>query len=359
MKILYTSYIGFGNLGDDLCLEVFRQEAESAGATVIASKPAPLGSNQLVHIENELEKADTVVIGGGSLLTYEYYLTMAIIAEKMGKPVHFWGTGLDGMSLGTARALANGEKIGRLELGQVKVELLKSAVDAASSVFVRGPVTKDALCALHPALIRTKVVGDPAFLVDPAEEVPLRIFSSPKPVIAVNWGEIDDEASGYGGGGPETPKRFFAALEALSRWFSFLFFPMIGRDVAIHKKWAGRLGAKTDVKVIGRTPNEALLAGWLKMCHLVIGRKLHAQALAAAASTPFIAMGYRSKCYDFAASLDMPEVVVPTGSPTLTEDVLNMVNDILTKREIIHAALADYRRVYRRKLKKATRRIVA
>lgn len=350
MKILYTSYIGFGNLGDDLCLEAFEREAAKRGVVVIPSTPAEPGKDQLAYMEKEIAQADKVVIGGGSLFTYSYYLTFVLKASLLGKPVYFWGTGLDEFGLKTAIALSTHERLDQVELGSMNVELLKSAISKAKKVFVRGPITKNALSIIHPTLSGVRVVGDPGFLVKPDETAEAEIFKSGQPVIAINWGSIGNEAAGFGGNNQEAAEQFFRALEKLSGSYSFLFFPMNTTDSFIHKKWADSLKHKTNIELINEVPNANVLAGWIRQCRMMIGRKLHAQVLAAASITPFISLAYRSKCFDFAASVDLSNMVVQTGSEMLTEDVLALTQTIETKRDEIVEKLNTYRAVYRLRL---------
>lgn len=347
MKILYAARIGLKNIVDDLRLDVFRLEAESHGATVVPSYPPREGDNQLAHIQNELKKADRVVIGGGPLLSSEYYLTAALLAAKSRKPLFFWGTGLDSVDRETARALAFGEKIKKVKLEGVKTELLKSALEAAERIYTRGPLTKDALAALGPSFTRAKEVGDPAFLTDPEEEVPLKIFSSKKPVIAISWKPGQGKEISLPG-----EDEFFNALEALSRWFSFLFFPITPGAAETYKRWSDKLSTRAEVKVIGRIPNAALLAGWLKRCHLVIGTDPDAVTLAVAAETPFIALGANTGSYDIAASAGAEDnICVPTPSQSLTRAILDLTNDISARHGEISSALKDYRAALKRKLK--------
>lgn len=350
MKIAYTSYLGRGNLGDDLCFEVFKSLAGQYGAETLMAMPADPGEDQMAVMENQIAQADRLVIGGGSLFTYNYYLAMAVKAREMGKPVYFWGTGLDGMSLSTAIKLADNEVLENMELGAVNLELLKSAVHAATKVFVRGPVTRDALAVIHPSFVKAKVIGDPGLMIDPAgaEDSPPSVFGSSKPVMAVNWGEIDDEASGFGGDGAASANRLFAALEKMTDQYCFFFFPMINRDNPIHIDWAGKLGAKTGVYVLEEVISAPRLCGLLAKCGMAIVRKLHAQVLAASALIPFIAVAYRSKSYDFAASINCLDTVAQTGAERLTEDILALVERLRKSDGEKIAEIADYRNIYKR-----------
>jgi polysaccharide pyruvyl transferase WcaK-like protein len=353
MKIAYTSYLGRGNLGDDLCFEVFKSLAEKFGATVSLAMPADPGKDQMAIMESQIANTDRLVIGGGSLFTYDYYLAMAVKANEMGKPVYFWGTGLDGMSLKTAVELADKEAIQTMELGAINLELLKSAVHGASKVLVRGPVTRDALEIIDPAFAKAKVIGDPGLMIDPENSTDLSfsIFDSGKPVMAVNWGAIDDEASGFGGDGAASAERFYNALEKISDQYSFLFFPMIDRDNLIHIDWAKKLGVKTAVDVLEEVVSAPDLCGVLAKCDMAIARKLHAQVLAASALIPFISMAYRSKCYDFAASINCVDIVVQTGADTLTDDILGLVESLKSGGVEKVSEIANYKNMYKNQIK--------
>lgn len=356
--IAYTSYIGRGNLGDDLCLDVFRAMAGS-GHDIRAATPADPGPGQTDVMRDQVESADRLVIGGGSLLTYDYYLTMAALAAGQGKPVHFWGAGLDGLGLDTAVALAENRKLTAAQFGQLNVELLKSAVGAAADIHVRGPVTKDALSIIHPALSRARVVGDPGLAVEPEEGLDAPVFHGGKPVAAVNWGAIDDESACYGGDGRKAAGRFFDTLDRLADRYAFFFFPMIARDTPVHENWAEQLRGKTEVYTLETTPSAPALCGALGRCDVVLGRKLHAQALAHAAGTPCVAYAYRGKCYDLAASVDCVDLVVHTGDGELESKTVRALDRIGHDRDEIIKKVAEWRAVYVRRLRESVARICA
>src|SRR5213593_3790455 len=67
--------------------------------------------------------------------------------------------------------------------------------------------------------------------------------------------------------------------------------------------------------------------------HLVIGEKLHATVLSAAAGTPFVSLAYQPKCLDFAKSLGMEQLLVPLGRVT--------ASDILVKIQYVEEHRAE------------------
>jgi polysaccharide pyruvyl transferase WcaK-like protein len=62
----------------------------------------------------------------------------------------------------------------------------------------------------------------------------------------------------------------------------------------------------------------------LASADLVIGERLHAVVLAAAVGTPFVAVEYRPKVRDFAASVGREDVVVRTDEIERLDDVVSL-----------------------------------
>ncbi|MBI4666391.1 MAG: polysaccharide pyruvyl transferase family protein [Nitrospinae bacterium] len=360
MRILYTSYLGFSNLGDDLCLEEFASIANNRGGVeVMPLVPDRAGTDQRRFIVENVAGADAVVVGGGSLLTYDFYLTVAVEAGKQGKPVYFWGSGIDGASENTAMSIANGDRLEDASIGAVNVELLKTAVDNATGIFVRGPVTRDILTLIHPSFIRARIAGDPGFLVEPERSADHPIFHAGRPVLMVNWGVIDNEGAGYGGGdGLVQAERFFEALRRLAGEYALLLFPMIPRDNQLHERWAQELSAQgAQVEVDETVGPASRVAGLMSKSVAVIGRKLHAQVLAATAGAPFVGLAYRAKCFDFAASTDSMDYTLSTGDPDLAGRVVELTARAVARREEIVERLSAFRRIYRARLMDAAGQI--
>ena len=107
------------------------------------------------------------------------------------------------------------------------------------------------------------------------------------------------------------------------------------------------MGSPDLVSLVG--PKQAALvpAG----SEFVIGFKLHANVLAAAAGVPFVALGYRFKVLDFAASLGLQAFVVPTDAADIAGAVLARVDRVRRERASLTARLAEGRRLYAERLR--------
>jgi polysaccharide pyruvyl transferase WcaK-like protein len=91
--------------------------------------------------------------------------------------------------------------------------------------------------------------------------------------------------------------------------------------------------------------------GLLASADLVIAERLHAGVLAAAAGTPFVALEYRPKLRDFAASVDMTDWVLKTDAlDGLEERVLSALDE----RGQLSARMAPRVDDYRRRLRNAS-----
>lgn len=89
---------------------------------------------------------------------------------------------------------------------------------------------------------------------------------------------------------------------------------------------------------------------------VVVAERLHAAVLAAAASTPFVAVEYRPKVADFAASVGADPLVIRADRVTAAELGELMARVDLTREELV-ASLEEHVGEYRRRLRRAGERI--
>ncbi|MGC9309019.1 MAG: polysaccharide pyruvyl transferase family protein, partial [Thermoplasmatota archaeon] len=83
-----------------------------------------------------------------------------------------------------------------------------------------------------------------------------------------------------------------------------------------------------------------------------IGERLHANVLSAAAGTPFISLGYRPKCYDFAESLQYEMFYVQLDMatmPLLSTMVDRLIDRYDRQRRKLAENVACYRALLREK----------
>jgi polysaccharide pyruvyl transferase WcaK-like protein len=94
-------------------------------------------------------------------------------------------------------------------------------------------------------------------------------------------------------------------------------------DFQLSRALAEALGAEL---LAPSTPHEALRA--VAEARVVVGMRLHALVLAAAAGVPFVGLAYDPKVSSFAGGLDQPWVPVErVGGPELTRMVVSLWED--------------------------------
>lgn len=110
MRVVYVGWVGFGNLGDDVCRDLFTAHLRRALAAKGRDLEVRWATYQGVSEQYLLEyRPHLVVLGGGSLFTLQY-LQPIILAQKHGIPTVVWGTGFDKLSARQYPSLAQMHK---------------------------------------------------------------------------------------------------------------------------------------------------------------------------------------------------------------------------------------------------------
>jgi len=168
-KIVISGYYGFGNAGDEAMLaamiQAFTDLEPNIKITVISGNPADTRQRHGVaavyflnypEIARVLHNSDLLISGGGSLLqdvtsdrSLYYYLSIMMLAKKLGKPVMLFAQGI-----GPVRgALARGAMryIGNM-VDLITVRDHGSQQELAALGVTRPPVyvTADPVLAMHP-----------------------------------------------------------------------------------------------------------------------------------------------------------------------------------------------------------------
>lgn len=344
-------WVGFGNLGDDACRDLFIKGLtpilKNSGITpeIKAVRPGKyFTQDDLLSF-----RPDLVVLGGGSVLKSPY-VNLLFVAEKQGIPTVIWGSGIDWISL---------EELSRIKNNTLKKNspLIQHTVNRCQAVGVRGPHTKQILQVMGCDSKKMIVSGDPGFLLQPrlkeehltpTLEEQINWFSAQqRKILGVNWGTSMNRV--YGHNENKTGSLLAEALNKLPRDFSLFLFPVWSKDLPAMERLAEKLQNK-QVFVCRKVYTAPTLAYFLKKCDLTINFKLHANIFSAAVGTPFISLGYRSKCFDFAVSVKMDDSVFRFDHPYLTELLLKKVPTIHDKRAEYQKTLAGYRAKYQKRL---------
>lgn len=273
MRALYVGYTtGTENHGDEALVWIIR-DLLAPGIEVVTE-----GSDY-----------DVALLGGGTLINQSPWLIdhFESVLDKAGRGLVF-GTGVGDLDFW-------GNHFARW------IPLLRRC----EMVGVRGPHSR-ALLEKH-GFAEAVVTGDPYLWLRP----PVRRRPVAKH-LGVNFGSTNNAL--LGGGRDEELGEFLAEVLARLRreGWSFSFLSVWSQDVPLLEKLRARLGPSAGPLFDSRLqPLETY--SMLASCDVFLGEKLHANAMAAVAGVPFVALEYQPKVRDFAASLDMEPWVVSTA----------------------------------------------
>lgn len=299
MRLVVSGYYGYGNAGDEAVLAAmvtaFRRRDSRIELVVVSGDPADTRrvhgvaatGRGLAATLRALLSSHGLVSGGGGLLqdrsstrSLLYYAAVMLLARALRRPVFVYGQGV-----GPIRG-----RIGRAAAGM--------ALRGAAYLSVRDQTSLDAARALG-VLRPIEVTADPAIALD----VPRA--SRGLIVVAMR------DAPGWDG----FADALIDALRELGETRRVTFVAMDGaRDRALAISLATRLGGSADVAEQG---DLGALGALIGSADLVIGMRLHALVLAAAAGVPFIGLPYDEKVAAFAAAVRQPTAGAATGGEAL------------------------------------------
>lgn len=312
----YVGWVGYDNLGDEAMLEAARRLMPWAGVEVSGTP------------------RDLLLLGGGTLINRSTYLgwlaerdspriERAVLGTGVASPT-YWG--LTEPVEGWLRWLASCAYVG-----------------------VRGPHSEETLreWGYDGPL---EVCGDPALLFErPAGTTATEglVVVSPAWTNGELWGRSDQtvveavsaSVKGWLDGGRDV--QFLSCNPADDRTI-FEMMRTAGHPELPYVAGYRDLDASLDL---------------LARAELVVGERLHAAVLAAAVGTPFVAVEYRPKLADFAASVGASEAVVRTDeiSPERLEEAgqeaashaAAVAQHVVDYRRRLHAASETIRRAVR------------
>lgn len=330
-NILYVGWIGFNNLGDELMWQVFEQMSrkylDPRHARVVPSLPG-------VDLK-DLSPYDTVVLGGGSLLV-PGYVDVAHRAVLQNKRLLIWGSGYDTQepvkTSSTGRLIA--AQIGESEKMR---QMLRDIGDHAAFFGVRGPLTMQ---VLQDAGVGGKlsVSGDPGMLMAPPA-ADAGGNGRKTPVIGINWGTSYNRIYGKNEAAVEDELAEVARKLADDGCQLYLF-TMWGPDREAIKRLYQKIGKPQATTLDLEVHSYTEMLRRLQTLQATINFKLHANVLSAVSGVPFVCLAYRFKCFDFASSLDLPELAVSTDGQNLGQRIGSRVQYALAYRETIQNSIA-------------------
>lgn len=361
MRIVYVGWTGFGNLGDDVCRDLFIEHVQRSRPDKDCDLEILTATHQGVSEQALLAfRPSLVVLGAGSLFTPAYLQPLAL-AQKYGIPTVTWGTGFDKLSARRLDELLASD--GPLPWqNEQEAAFFRRTIDACAWAGVRGPHTLKILQSAGCASRDLSVSGDPGLLLKAPSKPPevepwLKAWIDAKaPIVAVNWGTANNNV--FGGDESSVAETLGRVIEHLARSsYKVLLFGVWGPDLSPIRKLAARFEGDPNVASLGRVPSGPLLAWILKHCRFSVNFKLHANVFTAAVGRPFVSLAYRSKCHDFAASMGCDDLVIRFDRTDLFEAVLRACELVEHDRKRIKERLRFHRRRYAHRLKALTRRI--
>lgn len=304
-RILISGYYGFSNAGDEAVLSMIisglREESGgSVDISVLSASPVETASAYGVdavprmspkRVMAALNECDLLISGGGSLLqdatslkSLMYYLTVIRMAQIRQKKVMILGQGIGPLKRWISR------------------RTVADVLDHVDCITVRDSQSAELLKNIGVKRPEITVTADPTLLLtpSPAEEVDSLLaeagLAPDTDIIAVSlrgW----DIAHGL-------EEEMISALERLSLGISarMLFINMhMPGDSHISERAQENIWSAA---VQPRIWSAQQIVGVLGRCRLVIGMRLHALILAAAAGTPSIGIAYDPKVEQFCLSVD-------------------------------------------------------
>lgn len=352
MKIFYMGWVGNNNIGDDLmldnfkkCMSIYNKEKEG----VYPSYPN-------VDI-NEINNYDIIVLGGGSILQYDY-IKVLYNALNSGKRVIVWGAGYDCLEK---------EFIERVEKSNVppylytdeQEQMLNEIAERADFFGVRGPLTYKLLEKSFINMDKIKIIGDPGFLVEEEmrESSPINKLKDKKNIIAINYGESNNRIFGQDQEKLEEDV-IYLCNKLISKGYSLYLYSMWENDLDSLIRLYNKILDTKDVALDLNLYNGGELVSILRKCKFSINLKLHANIISLVANTPFVCIGYRFKSYDFIKSINCEELIVSTDSKGFNEEVFNIIKYIESNYKNIKVKMDKEYKKYKEGLEEIFKNII-
>lgn len=322
-NIVVSGYYGFKNAGDEAMLaamiEVLSDLDPKVNITVISANPRDTKHRHgvdsvywlnYVEIAGALKKSDLLISGGGSLLqnvtsgrSLYYYMSILLMAKRLGTPVMLYAQGIGPICGGVAR------------------KAMHYVVNKADLITVRDAGSLGELEQLGVNCPQVHLTADPVLAIHPVDrQIGREILqrhglSGAKPLVGISvreWREWEHYKSALAQAADRIRLEFDARV---------VFLPMqFPEDVAAAEKISGRMEHPATVLNAEYTTSELLsIVGNLD---LLIGIRLHALIFAGVMGVPMIGMSYDPKVDRFLSSIG--EVVVG--------DLENVTAELLMER---------------------------
>ncbi|OEF97652.1 polysaccharide pyruvyl transferase CsaB [Desulfuribacillus alkaliarsenatis] len=344
-RILISGYYGFNNTGDDTVLEgiitALQQEYKRSSNTgnlelaVLSNQPKITSELfkieaynrwSLKEIRKQLRACDLLIMGGGSLLqdvtsprSVIYYLGIAWLAKRFGKPIAFYAQGIGPINHSISKYLM---KYIANKVDIITVRDYKSLLELQNMGIHTPPMylTADPALAMDPKQIDL-TIGENIFkkygLIpkkDKIAAISIRIWRKERAYLQSVAKTADT---------------------LIEQGWKVVFIPMHHpMDIAPSQELIGKMQYRNQAILIDKKHmNYREVISMIGNVDFMIGMRLHAVILAGILGVPFTAISYDPKIDRFVESLDYP---TPQHVENLDYDML--MQDIEHKIENLESA---------------------
>lgn len=312
--IAYMGWLGHKNIGDEACYEYIASLFPKGHKIVTWD----------AHTWKHPKLPDVCILGGGTIFDIRLDRRGKAMLNMINKgiPNIIWGSGV--MPLTAPKR-------------PVKSIMHASALkilQKSKFVGVRGPISQNNLNV--SGFTGSQIIGDPAFVIK--RTCDNKGLKSNR--IAINIGDTHTNLFG-------SEAEIFNKTQELVNTLTSK-----GYEIVLFSMWPA--DNKFLLKIIGCTlrpfdQSTKHLMEFFSTCRCVVGEKLHAMVLSAAQEVPFISLGYREKCFDFAKSLDLLPYVIRTDDTALVQKTIGLVDSLENSYSEFSSKYIKYKKAYEQK----------
>ena len=314
-RLLLSGYYGYGNAGDEAVLAGlvtgFRASATAKDLEIAALSGNPAETRTAHEIQAadryrpaallpEIARCDLFLSGGGSLLQdvtsahgIFYYLGVVRLAQILGKKTMFIAQGIGPLKLARSR------------------KLVAAVANKLNAITVRDPESAQLLREIGVTRPPIEVTADPALLLSVSPRIGGRGAGTSFGVALRPWQGQDTL-------GAQVAAACSKSLEGLHP----ILLPMqTASDLPITEQfaqnWLPTEGQANAATLCSTTDGLGPLLSIVVECDMMVGMRLHALILAAAAGVPSVALAYDPKVAAFMQASGQGDAVYDLNAPDL------------------------------------------
>lgn len=349
-RLLLSGYYGYGNAGDEAVLSgliVGFRSAAPAGELELTTLSGAPDETRTAHgiravdryrpaaLLPAIARCDLFLSGGGSLLqdvssahSIFYYLGVVKMAQMLGKKTMFIAQGIGPLTRPRSRRL---------------VAAVANKLDA---ITVRDPASAQLLREIGVTRPPMEVTADPALLLSPSSSDSPRIGSSQERSGLKGGGAFGVALRPWQGQEDLGSQVAAACLAALSHQQPLLLPMQDASDRPIAEQFARKWGQANAATLCSTTDGLGPLLSIIAGCDMMVGMRLHALILAAAAGVPSVALSYDPKVSAFMQASGQGDAVYDLNAPDL-DQLAALLARVWAERnaraDALHAALPGLR----------------